>query len=69
MTVNKIMILIIIEIVFIGLFFLYQPNCEPCLANTPCPSCISKEQIYILSIGIVNFGYINIKVLKNNFTI
>lgn len=29
------------------LFWCWQPQCEPCLADMDCPPCISQEQYFI----------------------
>ncbi|KAA3624472.1 MAG: hypothetical protein DWQ02_23015 [Bacteroidetes bacterium] len=52
------------EAVCIVLFFYEKAliNCEPCLPGTPCPPCISQEQITIFwmaVIGIPGFLFLN----------
>lgn len=44
--------LLVIDIILIALFRYYQPLCEPCLDFTNCPPCLSKEQYFIIYIGI-----------------
>ena len=39
------------EVVLTAYFFYAQPLCEPCIDNSPCPPCISDEQIITLWAG------------------
>jgi hypothetical protein len=51
---SKILIgLFAIEAAFTGFFFYSQPQCEPCLPETPCPPCISETQIIVFWAGIL----------------
>ncbi len=50
--IKKILLLIVINLALGLLYLYYQPLCEPCLENTHCPLCISKEQ-YMLIIAAV----------------
>lgn len=45
--------LLFVEAVFTAYYFYAQPLCEPCLPELPCPPCISKEQIFIIWIGVI----------------
>lgn len=45
--------LLAIEAGLTAYFFHMQPQCEPCLPNTPCPPCISDEQIITLGTGVI----------------
>ncbi len=43
----------IIEFSLIAYYFYMQPQCVPCLPGSPCPPCISKQQIIVFWIGVV----------------
>jgi len=44
--------MLLIDLILLILFRYYQPLCEPCLGNTDCPPCLSKEQYFIIYFGI-----------------
>jgi hypothetical protein len=49
-TSQKALGLILLLLVGLGyaLFWYWQPQCEPCLAGTDCPPCISQEQHFVV---------------------
>lgn len=44
--------LLVIDLLLVFLYWYYQPLCEPCLDKNNCPPCLSKEQYFIIYIGI-----------------
>jgi len=46
-------IIIIMEIIFIIIFAVNQPLCEPCIDEQDCPPCLSKIQYYVIGLFIV----------------
>lgn len=44
--------LLLIDLLLVFLYWYYQPLCEPCLDKNNCPPCLSKEQYFIIYIGI-----------------
>ncbi|SMO65069.1 hypothetical protein SAMN06265350_10582 [Solitalea koreensis] len=69
---HKVRFLILIAIVtLLGylLFQYYQPLCEPCLLNTYCPPCRSKEQHAVKYITwtidvLISFRYFHLMIPK-----
>jgi hypothetical protein len=64
---------ILIEVALSGYYFYSQPQCEPCLPDTPCPPCISETQIitfwtgvFIAIVAIVYLLFINLRRMKKN---
>ena len=52
--VNKIIVGVLIIEAALTKYYLYaQPLCEPCLPGTPCPPCISKDQMVTLWAGVL----------------
>ncbi len=49
---NYLFILFLLDLIFVLLFKYYQPLCEPCLDITDCLPCLSKQQYYILYLGL-----------------
>jgi uncharacterized membrane protein len=44
--------LLMIDLFLLLLYWYYQPLCEPCLNKNDCPTCLSKEQYFIIYFGI-----------------
>ncbi len=49
-------IFLLIEIILIFGYYYYQPFCEPCLPDTYCPPCISREQNILKFSGLLLFA-------------
>ncbi len=50
---KKILLLIAINLALGLLYLYYQPLCEPCLENTYCPLCISKEKYMVIITAVI----------------
>lgn len=50
---KKILFLIVINLALGLLYLYYQPLCEPCLENTYCPLCVSKEQYMVIIAAVI----------------
>ncbi len=48
---RKLTVLLLLEALCIFLFRYHQPQCEPCMAGTDCPPCLSSIQIVIAVVG------------------
>jgi uncharacterized membrane protein len=44
--------LFLLDLILIFLFMYYQPLCEPCIDGADCPSCLSKQQYFIIYFGL-----------------
>lgn len=44
--------LLVIDLLLLLFYRYYQPLCEPCLDKNDCPPCLSKEQYFIIYLGI-----------------
>jgi len=47
------LLILLIDLLLIFVFRLYQPFCEPCLSVDNCPPCISSKQYLIINIGLI----------------
>jgi hypothetical protein len=49
---KKFILIVFLDFLFGGLYYYYQPLCEPCINDKNCPPCISQEQVIIVWIAI-----------------
>ena len=51
-------LLVAMDLVLSLLFWYYQPLCEPCLDKQDCPACMSKEQYFLIYLGVaINLSF------------
>lgn len=44
--------LLLLDLTLVLLFKYYQPLCEPCIDGADCPPCLSKQQYFIIYLGL-----------------
>jgi len=44
--------LLLTDLLLLILFIYYQPLCEPCINKITCPPCLSKEQYFVIYLGL-----------------
>lgn len=47
------LLLLAIELILVGFYCAFQPQCEPCLPNEFCLPCQSKTQITIQTLALI----------------
>jgi hypothetical protein len=52
MKLKQTALFIVIEAILMFFYSYFQPKCEPCIENSPCPLCISFEQKIIAILAV-----------------